>query len=98
MRQLFGLLDRQGLGLVHLDDLLDLLRPTLSPQRAAAVAAAFGHLSGALAGGAPEVDAGALVGAFQASRHPDVVAGRRSADEVGAIERFLGVAQRGWCS
>lgn len=79
LRLLFGYLDPCATGLVHPQTVLACLRDPIAPVRAEMVAAAFRELDAERRG---SLEAEAVVAAYAAERHPDVLSGRRTAADV----------------
>ncbi|DBA04153.1 TPA: LOW QUALITY PROTEIN: hypothetical protein N0F65_004261 [Lagenidium giganteum] len=79
LRCLFKHLDHQHRGLVPVAAVLDVIREPMNPRRAHLVRTAFQSID---QNGSNTLDATEIVQAYDASKHPDVIAGRKREEEV----------------
>lgn len=79
LRCLFKHLDRANQGAVPISEVLDLIRDPMSSRRKQLVLAAFQYLDKLRAG---TLDPFEVVQSYDASRHPDVVAGRKKEEQL----------------
>ncbi|KAJ1432493.1 hypothetical protein B484DRAFT_327304, partial [Ochromonadaceae sp. CCMP2298] len=84
MTQLFSHFDRDRSGCVSFDEFIAGVRGELNSRRKAMVALAFEKLD---KDGSGEVDPEDLVGVYNAAKHPEVLAGKRTEDEI--LREFL---------
>lgn len=84
LRWLFRHLDQLHRGLISLQDVLDLIREPMNARRLALVRIAFQSLDRSETSSPQQVllDPSEIVQAYDASRHPDVIAGRKREDDV----------------
>lgn len=84
LRGLFRHLDQLHRGLIPLQDVLDLIREPMNRRRLALVRIAFQSLDRSGSSSTQQVllDPSEIVQAYDASRHPDVIAGRKREDDV----------------
>ena len=81
LKALFEHSDADGSGLVTHEEFLQGVRDPLTPRRLALVRQAFGAID---RDGSCVVEPGEIADRYDASRHPDVLAGTKTADEVYA--------------
>ena len=81
LKALFEHFDADGSGLVTHEEFLQGVRDPLTPRRLALVRQAFGAID---RDGSGVVEPGEIADRYDASRHPDVLAGTKTADEVYA--------------
>eukprot|EP01038_Epipyxis_sp_PR26KG_P004385 gene4385-6201_t len=84
LNEMFSFFDKDGSGTIDFDEFLIGIRGTLNGKRKSLVSMAFNTLD---KNGSGEVDPEDMVGVYNAEKHPDVIAGKRSADEV--LREFL---------
>ena len=76
---LFAHFDADGSGTISHEEFVQGVRDPLTPRRLALVKQAFGVLD---SDGSGVVEPGEVAGRYDASKHPDVITGKKSAEEV----------------
>jgi Ca2+-binding EF-hand superfamily protein len=84
VQKLFAYFDKDRSGTIDYDELLVGIRGELNPARKALVAKAFDKLDKT---GNGEIDLDDLQGVYNASKHPDVIQGKKSQEEI--LQEFL---------
>ena len=79
LRNLFNFFDKDGSGTINFDEFLNGCRDPMNQRRRDLVMLAFQQLD---KDGSGIIDAGDIVDAYDTSKHPDVIAGKKSSQEV----------------
>lgn len=84
LRKLFEHFDADQGGSIGYEEFIQGVRDPLTPRRLALVQLAFAKID---RDGSGEVEPAEVVGAYNADKHPDVISGKKTADEV--LREFL---------